>query len=211
MSKFKAIFFDNDGLLVDTESLYYEATKEILDTIGIDIPLDWYKRALEVGNSAFKFAEARGVSQEETERLRAVRNTRYNEMLSGLKPIDGVVDILKQLQGKVFMAIVTNSRKTHFETIMRETGLRQYFDYCVTTNEVPRPKPYPDPYLFALEQTHQEASHSLSVEDSGRGVTSAKAAGLTCYAIPDALTRSHDFSKADKILSSIRELPELVL
>jgi len=72
MSKFKAIFFDNDGLLVDTESLYYEATKEILDTIGIDIPLDWYKRALEVGNSAFKFAEARGVSQEETERLRVL-------------------------------------------------------------------------------------------------------------------------------------------
>jgi HAD superfamily hydrolase (TIGR01509 family) len=109
------------------------------------------------------------------------------------------------------MGIVTSSRKEHFDSIMDQTGLRRHFTFFITANDVENVKPHPEPYLKALDHVKLPKEECLVLEDSRRGVQAAKAAGLTCFAIPDALTRSQDFSIADRVLESIREVPSLAL
>jgi len=210
--KIKAIFFDNDGLLVNTEPVYLQATQEILANIGVEMPKDWYiKENLGKGHSSFLLAEEKGISEDRILALRRERDERYGELLKdGVQMLDGVPEVLELLQGKFVMGVVTSSRKHHFEIILEKTGLRKYFSFFITADDVKKHKPDPEPYLTALKLTGQLKENCLALEDSYRGVQAAKAAGLTCFAIPDALTSAHDFSIADKVLGSIREVPDLV-
>jgi HAD superfamily hydrolase (TIGR01509 family) len=210
---FKAIFFDMDGLLVDTESIYFDTVKEVLASVNVEITKDWYiHENLGKGRSSLDLATEAGIPHDEVEILRKRRNALYGEMLKGkVSPIDGVVEVLERLEGHFLLAIVTSSRREHFDIIMEKTGLLHFFDFFLTGADVTRIKPDPEPYLKAIERAHQQKKHCLVLEDSFKGTQAAKAAGLTCYAIPDALTRTHNFSIADKVLRSIRELPDLVL
>jgi HAD superfamily hydrolase (TIGR01509 family) len=209
---FKAIFFDNDGLLVDTEPLYFRSIQEVFAPAGVEISREWYIREnLGKGTSSFDLAREKSLPEEQIKKLRCQRNERYGELLAEhVHAIDGVHDVLKMLQGKLLMGVVTSSRKDHFDIIKEKTGLGQYFDFFITGDDVKNTKPNPEPYLKAVEQSGQAKEHCLVVEDAYRGVQAAKAAGLTCYAIPDELTREHNFSTADKVLRNIRELPALV-
>lgn len=209
---FKALFFDMDGLLVNTEPLYFEATHEILNTLGIELTKEWYIREnLGKGTSSFELAEQAGFPPEEVKTLRKKRNELYDELLKAqVHPISGVPEALAQLKGKFLMGVVTNSRRDHFESIMEKTNLRQYFSFFITSDDVENPKPDPEPYLKALEFSGFKKEECLVLEDSYRGLLAAKAAGLACYAIPDALTDTHNFSSADKILKNLGELPALI-
>ena len=212
MAKFDAIFFDMDGLLVDTESLFLIAIRETFAPLGIEVPLDWYiHEGLEKGTSTSELARAKGVSEREFENLRRLRDERHTELLKDIQPIERVLETLKVLQDKVQMAIVTSSRHMHLDPIMEKTGMRYFFDFVISGEDVVHYKPDPEPYVKAWQRSEKSKDRCVVLEDSRRGVVAAKAAGLTCFAIPDALTRSHDFSIADKVLKSIRELPALVL
>ncbi len=210
VTQFKAIFFDMDGLLVDTEPLYLKATQEILATIGIALTKDWYVREnLGKGTSSFELAKERGLPDNTIKELRQQRNEKYDQLLKGgVQPLDGVPGFLEWAQGKFVMGIVTSSHRDHFETIMRQTGLRKFFSFFITGDDVENVKPDPEPYLKAVGLSGHPKEHCLVLEDSYRGLQAAKAAGLTCYAIPDALTKVQNFSIADKVLGNIRELPE---
>lgn len=211
MSNFKAIFFDMDGLLVDTESLYLDATREVFAPYGVEVPLDWYiHEQLGKGTSTFSLLLAKGVPEQKVAELRPVRDKRYEEMLGGIRAIDGVTEVLEQLQGKFTLAVVTSSHRHAFGLIMERTGLRRFFDFVLTGDDVDNIKPDPEPYLKAVELSKHQKIHCLALEDSAKGATAAKAAGISCFAIPDALTKFHDFSMADKVLGSIREVPSLV-
>ena len=212
MNRFKAIFFDNDGLLVSTEALYFEVTHQVLSSVGINMSREWYVgENLGKGRSSLELAKEKGFSEDEIAILRRKRNDRYGEMLrERVKIMDGVPEVLETLYGKVLMGVVTSARKQHLNIIMEKTGLRRFFDFFIAGDDVKNIKPDPEPYLKALEKSQCFKEDCLVLEDSYRGVQSAKAAGLTCFAIPDVLTRTHDFSIADKVLESIRELPALL-
>jgi HAD superfamily hydrolase (TIGR01509 family) len=211
MNKFKAIFFDMDGLLVDTESLYLDASREIFAPYGVELPLEWYiHEQLAKGTSTFSLLEQAGVPAPKVNELRLARDTRYVEMLEHIKPIDGVNEVLGKLSGKFTLAIVTSSHREAFDVIMEKTDLRKFFSFVITGDDVKNIKPDPEPYLKAVEISKQEKQYCLALEDSHKGSIAAKAAGISCYAIPDELTRTHDFSHADKVLSSIRELSPLL-
>jgi len=78
----KALLWDNDGVLVDTEELYFRATRDVLSEVGIDLSRDLFiKISLKQGRSAFDFAAEQGISQEAINRLRDDRNKRYSELL----------------------------------------------------------------------------------------------------------------------------------
>lgn len=210
---FKAIFFDNDGLLVNTEPVFFRASKETFAPLGIELTWEWHIREnLGKGTSTFEMLRIHGFSEEEVAKCRLKRNARYSELLQENVPvIDGVYDALEALHGTFAMGVVTSSRREHFDIIMEQTGLRHFFDFFITANDVKKRKPDPEPYLKAVGLAKQAKEDCLVLEDSFRGVQAAKAAGLTCYAIPDALTRMQDFSIADKVLSNIRELPALLM
>jgi HAD superfamily hydrolase (TIGR01509 family) len=207
----RGILWDNDGVLVDTERLYLRATQDILRTIGIDMRDEDYVNNLMRGGSAFSLAEDRGVDEATIEKLRRERNDLYADLLHAEVSIrDGIEETLALFFGKVPMGIVSTSRRMHLDIIMDKTGLRKYFDFIIANEDFEHGKPHPEPYLLGLKRIGLPASACVAIEDSGRGVLSAKAAGLTCIAIPHDLTTKNDFSQADHILTSVRELPMLL-
>ena len=210
--KITAIFWDNDGVLVDTERLYYQANKEILADIGIDMnPELYHEFFLAQSKGMWHIAGERGIPQARIEELRAQRNTHYECLLREHElQIEGAEDILRTLHGHYRMGIVTSAPRDHFELIHRTTNILSYMDFVLAAGDYAYSKPAPDPYLKALETTGLPADECLVVEDSERGLRAACAAGLKCIVIPHALTQYGDLSGAYKILGSLADIPRVL-
>ena len=208
----KAIFWDNDGVLVDTERLYFSATRQILSAVGVSLTKEMYVDLLLVqGKGAWHLAKEKGISEEGVERLRDERNALYGDLLLREQTVmDGAEEVLRALHGKYVMGIVTSSRKDHFELIHRSSGLLKYFDFILSGGDYARHKPHPEPYLAAVERSGFKKEECLAVEDSERGLASAKAAGIHCYVIPTELTHNGNFSGADKVLTSIKDILKIL-
>lgn len=212
MPQFEAVFFDNDGILVDTEHLYFQATREALARVGATLTREQYVQCLLVeARGAWHLATAQGVSEAEVRTLRDWRNRRYSELIAQPTILPGAAQVLKQLRGRVCIGVVTSSLREHFHLIHRATGFGSYFDFVVDNSDVTHSKPHPEPYLTALARSGVAPERCLVVEDSERGLRAATAAGLRCAVIPTAITRGSDFSEAWRVLDGIDQLPGLVL
>jgi HAD superfamily hydrolase (TIGR01509 family) len=211
--KFQYIFWDNDGVLVDTEPLYLQASREALARVGMPLSeRQFVDISLTEGRSIFDLASERGLPNSTVADLRSWRNTRYADLLETEDvTLKGVKEVLEVLHGKIRMAIVTSSHKNHFEIIHRRTGLLTFFDFCLTREDYTVSKPAAEPYLLALQRSRHQAHQALVIEDSPRGLTAAKSAGLTCWVLPAQHTKREGFARADRILLSIDEIPGLVL
>jgi HAD superfamily hydrolase (TIGR01509 family) len=205
----RAIFWDNDGVLVDTEKLYFQATRELLQRAGVTLTEALFRRiSLQEGRSAFDLALEKGVSQRQIDRLHEERNRRYTELVEeGVRILDGVEETLAKLSGRVLQAIVTSSRRSHFDAIHAGTGLRSHFDFILTREDYLLSKPDPEPYRLAVTRSGFRPEECLVVEDSERGLRAAFAAGIRCIVVPNDLTRGGEFAGAWRVLPSCREIP----
>jgi HAD superfamily hydrolase (TIGR01509 family) len=208
---FEAIFWDNDGVLVDTEGLYYRATRETLAAVAVDLSVDAYVELfLRQARGAWHLAEARGLSATEIDALRKRRDQRYATLLATAPiAIPGVAESLRRLSSSYRMAIVTSSE--HFHHIHRDPEFLAMFEFVLTREDCQHCKPHPEPYLRALERTGLRAQQCLVVEDSERGLRSARAAGLPCWVVPSAFTRACAFEGADRILTSVAAVESALL
>ena len=111
-----------------------------------------------------------------------------------------------KLKKKYKMGIVTSSRKEHFDIIHKRSNILKYFDFVITSDDFINSKPNPEPYLIGINSTGYKASSCFAIEDSERGVISAKKAGLFCFAIPNDMTINGNFSKADIILDNLNDI-----
>ena len=207
----KAIFWDNDGVLVDTERLYFQATQDIMAAAGRPLSeADYLEYFLRQGTGAWHLLD--NVSADEVARLRHARNERYSELLRNEAcAIDGVDDVLRQLHGNYTMGIVTSSRRDHFELIHARCDLLRHFDFVLTSDELPRVKPHPDPYLIAIERAGVPAEACIAIEDSERGLQAATAAGIRCIVIPTPLTARGRFDAATRIIDRVDEIPAALM
>ncbi|MFH0992688.1 MAG: HAD family phosphatase [bacterium] len=204
----KAIFWDNDGILVDTEHLYYRATKEIFAGAGIDLTFDlFYELFLVQARGAWHLVAEKGYSETEIEAMRQARGTLYARYLRE-EPIiiNGVETVLSALHGTYTMAVVTSSHRDHFEIIHQTTGLKRYFDFVLTSDDYGKVKPDPEGYILAIERVGLSKDECIAVEDSERGLIAAQRAGLRCLIIPTELTKRSLFPGAAKILKSINDI-----
>jgi HAD superfamily hydrolase (TIGR01509 family) len=198
---------------VDTEPLYFKATAEILSRFGVELSCALYHELFLVqSRGAWHLAVERGLPAERVESLRAERNERYERLLEGSDlAVPGAREALARLHGRVAMGVVTSSLRRHFDAIHRGSGLRPYFDFVLTREDYRHSKPDPEPFQKALEVAGVGANEALVVEDSQRGLTAAKAAGLPCWIVRTGLTRATDFSLADRVLDSVAEVASLLL
>ena len=208
----KAILWDNDGVLVDTEHLYRDATREILASIGVHVTDEQYRELfLRQGSGAWHLAADLGHSETAINEMRRRRDLRYAELLSARNhAIEGVEDVLSQLHGRYAMAVVTSSQRSHFDIIHAQTGFLRFFDFVLARENYGKSKPDPEPYLTAIERLGLTAGECVAVEDTPRGLIAASGAGLRCIVIPNALTLGGDFAAAHKVLEHVRELPGLI-
>jgi HAD superfamily hydrolase (TIGR01509 family) len=203
---FSAILFDNDGVLVDTEELYFQATREVLAGIGADLDeggyIEWFLRG---SQGIVPLARARGLNAAAIEALRAVRTQRYQHLIAETDvAIAGALEAVQALAQRYRLAIVSSSERAPFHLAHQRSGMLGHFELILTQGDYARPKPEPDPYLRAVEQLGVAPQRCLVIEDSARGLRAAKAAGLTCWVIPTRLTAAGPFDAADAVLPDLR-------
>jgi len=203
-----AILWDNDGVLVDTEALYFQATREQLASVGATLSEALYiELFLREGRGAWHLARELGETEERIATLTQLRNARYSELLSqGGLVYPGVVEAIRALALRYRMAIVTSSKRPHFELIHRSSELLPHFELVLARDDYVRSKPDPEPYLTALQRMRVTADECLVIEDSERGLRAALAAGIRCWVIRSHFTRTLDFSGAERVFDDITSL-----
>jgi HAD superfamily hydrolase (TIGR01509 family) len=204
------IFWDNDGVLVDTEILYYQANRQVLRGLGVELTADQFRKFY-LKDAIGGWHLVPGLSEAAVEELRAVRNDLYAELLrTESLAAPRAAEVLSALSGRLTMGVVTSSRRDHFDLIHARTGFGRFFEVVVSGDDVRRAKPDPEPYRRALELTGRHPAECVAVEDSERGLAAAKAAGLECWVIPTPLSRDGDFRAADRLLSSLTQVAALL-
>lgn len=208
----EAILWDNDGVLVDTERLYFKATQKALAGAGIDLTLELYKDiSLRQGKSLFYLASEQGRTAEQVVALREERDRIYIEMLR-TEPLlfPDVLKTLTELHKKYRMAIVTSSRRNHFDVMHETTGIREFFAFILAREDYGKSKPQPEPYLTAMRMLGMPAEKCVAIEDTERGLVAAKAAELRCVIIPHDFTRECRFEGATAVIENASQLHELL-
>lgn len=206
---YDAILWDSDGVLVDTERLYYEATRDVMQEAGIVLDLATHNEySLKLGEGAWHLCEEQGYSELEIQGFRERRDRMHELLLErpGLG-IEGARAVVEKLSGRLRMAIVTSAKRRHFEQSHKDTGIVPYLEFVLTREDYINSKPNPEPYLLGLARMGVAAERCLVIEDTERGVTAAKAAGLSCWVVKNALSFHATFADADAVLSSIRDIP----
>lgn len=201
----QAILWDNDGVLVDTERLFYEANLELFRQHGIELSeqhfFDWYL----ADNCGAWHLMRPAPSQEQIELWRAERNRKYAVRLASeqIPAMAGVAEVLASLAPRLRMGVVTSSNHEHFHIIHRRLDLLRHFQFVLTHESYANSKPSPEPYLLGLQRLGLDAADCLVVEDSPRGLQAALAAGIRCIVLRTALTRNYDFAGAWRVVDSM--------
>jgi len=207
------VLWDNDGVLVDTEGLYFQACQEVLGKVGVHLTLEQFREiSLRRGVSTLALAAEQGVDADTVAGLRKERDQIYTELLEAKLPlIDGVEDVLKTLHGRVRMGVVSSARRQHFEAAHARSGVIPYMDFVLTREDYTYSKPHPEPYLTTLKRYDLRPEQCIVVEDSERGLAAANSAGLDCIIVLSEWTRDGDFSKAVAVVENIGEVPGEIL
>jgi HAD superfamily hydrolase (TIGR01509 family) len=212
MKNKKYILWDHDGVLVDTEVWFYRATIRALSEVGITVGINQYMEFMQTGRSLWSIASEKGFPDKTIQDKRRQRDSYYQEFLMNENiEIPGVEKTLSELSKRFSMAIVTTSKRKHFELIHKNRSIANYMDFVLTIEDYGEAKPHPEPYLTALQKFGAMPEEAIVVEDSGRGLKSAVAAGIDCIIVENAFTSTHDFSSAKMLLKSLSELIKILI
>ncbi len=203
----KYILFDNDGVLVETEKWYYEASIKALKELGISLYFEEYMEVMTLGGGVWGKALRAGISQQTIDKARDKRNQYYQQYLKTENlAIDNIQDILNELSKSFRMGIVTTSRRVDFNIIHDNRGITPFMDFILCEEDYEFAKPHPQPYLKGLDIFGGLKSEAIVVEDSQRGLTSAYAAKIDCVIVKNDFTITQDFSKATYKIDKLSEL-----
>lgn len=210
---YQYILFDHDGVLVDTEYWYYQATRRALAELDIELDPETYQQIMVRGAASWELAAARGIPEEVINAQKRQRNRWYQQYLQTENlEIPGVLETLASLSDAgLRMAIVTTSKVVDFDLIHRDRAIITRMDFVLTREDYTNSKPDPEPYELALRRFGARPEEALVVEDSERGLRSAVAAGIDCAVVHNEFTQKHDFSGATFRLGAIGELPGLLV
>ncbi|MCG8376710.1 MAG: HAD family phosphatase [Chlorobiales bacterium] len=194
----KAILWDNDGLLLDSEKVFFELTQAAFAEFGFELKEEyWGIEYLGKAKRTRQVAHEFGMRPELIDRIIELRDGRFLEALQhpiSLRP--KVRETLDSLAGRFKQGVVTGSPREKVDLMHRSSGLEGYFDVIVTHDDVAETKPHPEPYLAAMELLGVKPGSCIAVEDSERGLASAHAAGIDCIVVPNPLTCIQSFELA---------------
>lgn len=205
------MLWDNDGVLVDTERLFYQANRELFLRLGLELSerqfFDWY---LADNCGAWHLVEDLQLTNEKIAALRGERNVRYAQLLAGaaLRPVTGVERVLSSWSARLPLGVVTSSNGDHFRQIHEPLNLLRHFRFVLTSEDYVNSKPSPEPYLLGLSRLGIGPEQCVVVEDSPRGLQAALGAGLRCIVLRHPLTRHYDFPGAWRVVDDMGALHE---
>jgi HAD superfamily hydrolase (TIGR01509 family) len=209
--RIKALVFDFDGLILETETPAYQSWAEIYREHGHELPrdrwLDYIGR--EAGwFDALTHLESLVSAPFDRDAVRRRREERRAELLAELDVMAGIRDYIAEGRRLGLRLAIASSSPTNYVRVhLGRIDLSDVWDAVVCREDAPRAKPAPDLYLRAVELLGIAPGEALALEDSPNGIAAAKDAGLWVVAVPNELTASGDLSRADCRVSTCAELP----
>ncbi len=208
MQELKAVLFDLDGTLIDSEYFHYSCWMDILATFDIAVPYEEWARTYaghplpdNCRNIKETFKLDIPLQELMDWRERLSREGFANKEIRLMPYAAEALAFFKDKGLKI--ALVTASPRDNVNIIFKRNGLGHYFDAMVTRSDVELSKPDPESYLKALEVLGMEKENCLAFEDTLNGLRAAKGAGVTCYAIQHDDTQHGLLGIADKIFPSL--------
>jgi HAD superfamily hydrolase (TIGR01509 family) len=205
----KAIIFDLDGLLADTETLHWQAWNAVLKRLGAELPKHEYHRyAGFVGPVVAEMLVkqyALPISPKELFELKLKRFLWIMEH-EGVNPMPYANFAINHARQRgLRVAVASGGTRKETDIKLTQLDFSSFVESVVTRDEVGRGKPWPDVYLKTLENLRLDKAECVALEDTAAGVLAAKRAGLKCYAIPNEFSQKQDFSHADGVFSDLKE------
>jgi putative hydrolase of the HAD superfamily len=206
----RAVVFDFDGLLMDTERCLTASWQREWRRHGLDLDLAafWVNHGGDVTEDRYR-ALAAAVGPAYDRAASHARRERHREaLLRDLGLCAGIADWLDDARrAGLRLAVASSSSRAWVRRLLRQAGREADFAVLACGDEVERPKPAPDVYRLALDRLGLAPAAAVAVEDSRHGVAAAKAAGLRCIAIPNPHVGPATFEGADLVLASAAEVP----
>ena len=216
----RAIVFDCDGIIVDSEPAHFLAWRHSLLLQGHNLSLEEY--CLHAGNPTQTILKclAQKAGMDRSDDILREKRAFYHQLQSnGLPPIQPVIDFIRQLSCekeklKLKLGVASSARKEGILSNLRHLHVDELFDIVVSGQDdlkayedpegVNKPKPYI--YLHLATTLNFSPSECIAIEDSATGVTAAKNAGFLTVAVPNKITQSQDLSHADIVLPTLADL-----
>lgn len=207
----KAILFDSDGTLFKSEYRQVQAWAEILDDYDVVIPPEEYlqyagKTGEQIEDMIVEKYALKIQKGELVKRRDEIMIKCYGEDELELMPYAREAVEFFHNNPDFKIALCTNGGKEEMELKLKRNNFDNYFNAVITKNDVRHPKPSPEIYLTAMDKLGVKPEECIVIEDTEHGLEAAKAAGAYCFVVPNHFASGHNFSKADKILTSLRDL-----
>jgi beta-phosphoglucomutase len=214
VERYKAILFDMDGVITDTMKFHYEAYRQAFEPLGISLtPLDVYLSegmpSLEVGKVFVKKYDI-SIGEEQLKNVIEQKRELYRKLAAGhVQMYPGVKNTIDLLRDNgIKLALVSGSNRISVMKVLDEIGMAGKFDAIVTGADTERGKPYPDPYVKAMNMLGITGENSVVVENAPLGIESAKAAGID-YVIAVTTTLPEQYLReADDIMPSFTDIED---
>lgn len=206
----RALVFDFDGLVLDTETPEFVAWQEVFAQHGVSlVAADWAHviGSLDHGwDAATEITRATGQAVDRDE-LRGRWRARHSELLAKETLRPGVAELIRLARTRgLGLAVASSSKRWWVQGHLERLGIFESFDAVATGDEVERTKPDPAVYALAVSRLGIPPAACLALEDSPNGIRAAQAAGLRCVAVPNDVSRHLDVSAADLVLDSLAGL-----
>ncbi|MCG3204496.1 MAG: Phosphoglycolate phosphatase [Elusimicrobia bacterium] len=216
----RAIIFDCDGVLVDSEPIHFSAFKKSLEAHGLDLTEEAYKeRYLPLDDKGVfsKFFQDQGkdLSQENLATLVQAKGVAFHDLIQteGIMAYPAVPEVVMAASQRYPLAIASGARRHELEVILEASGLRPYFEVIISADDVEHGKPHPESFLKAVDSLNASGKRSSAIradecaviEDSREGIVSAHTAGMKCVAVATSYP-AFELSHADLVLPALASL-----
>ncbi len=208
---FRAVVFDLDGLIVETEQPIFNSYETILAEFGLPLPISVWEDVIGRGGAGGRdpvcdYLESAIGSAVDRDALRERARAMHRELSQTLPMRDGVGEHIRGArEAGLRLGVASSSSRAWVEGHLERLGLLQSFDAVCVREDVQQTKPHPELYTLALARLGTQPHEAFAIEDSPHGVAAAKAAGMRCVAVPNPLTARMSLDHADLRLESLAD------
>ncbi|MBI5393165.1 HAD family phosphatase [Candidatus Woesearchaeota archaeon] len=209
----KAVIFDMDGVIINSEPLHDESTNILLKKYNITIPQAEKTQFFGLNDKdMFKIIIAKHKLKKTPEELTKERELIYFDIIDkkGLELFPGILETIKKFSKRYKLAIATSAEKTKVDFTLKKFNLQQYFPVLITAEDIIKGKPDPEPYCKTIKKLNIKAREAIVIEDSVNGMKSALDAGCFCIAVTNTFS-AKELKGADLIVNNVSEINESVL
>lgn len=203
----KAIVFDFDGLILDTETIWYHSFREALSNFQLELTVETFASFVGTHGADFdQYLIDMAGKQADLADVKRMAGELHREKIKELDAREGVREYLQEAKALgLRIGLASSSDREWVEGFLGRLGLLSYFEVIKTQNDVERVKPDPELYLQAIDALNLSPSEVLAFEDSAAGAKAAKAAGLPCVIVPNPVTGLLIFEEYDLRMESMAE------